>query len=146
MSETRPNGLPKEVFLSHSSHDQHHADDVASVLRAHGVPFWYSATSLRGAQEWHDEIGLALQRCDWFLVVLTPQAVASMWVRREFRYALREQRLEERMVPLLFEDCDLERLSWPLPAIQYVDFRTSLAAGFRELLRIWGISYREHRP
>jgi len=29
------------------------------------------------AKQWHDEIGNALSRCDWFIVVLTPDSVRS---------------------------------------------------------------------
>jgi hypothetical protein len=39
--------------------------------------------NIRGAQQWHDEIGTALKRCDWFLLVLSPQSVRSMWVKHE---------------------------------------------------------------
>jgi hypothetical protein len=34
----------------------------------------YSRTNLVGAQQWHDEIGAALQCCDWFAIVLSPNA------------------------------------------------------------------------
>jgi len=56
--------MPDEVFLSHSSEDRELASSLAKVIRAHGVPVWYSDTDIRGAQQWHDEIGDALQRCD----------------------------------------------------------------------------------
>lgn len=54
--------MPNEVFLSHSSEDRDFADSLAEVVRAHGIPVWYSDTDIRGAQQWHDEIGAALQR------------------------------------------------------------------------------------
>ena len=62
--------LPREAFLSHSSKDRKMAQRVAATLRNHGVPIWYSETNLVGAQQWHDEIGKALERCDWFLIIL----------------------------------------------------------------------------
>jgi hypothetical protein len=75
--------IPAEVFLSHSSADRLFADAVAAVMRRHGVPVWYSQTDILGAQQWHDEIGAALRRCDWFALVLSPHSVESMWVKRE---------------------------------------------------------------
>lgn len=72
---------PAEVFLSHSGEDRQFGDELAVVLGRHGVPVWYSATNIQGAQQWHDEIGSALERCDWFLVVLSPASVQSMWVK-----------------------------------------------------------------
>jgi hypothetical protein len=69
---------PAEAFLSHASADRQFASELAEILRRHGLPVWYSETDIRGAQQWHDEIGAALGRCDWFLLVLTPAAVESM--------------------------------------------------------------------
>jgi TIR domain len=41
---------PHEVFLSHSSLDREFATYLASTLRRHGVPVWYSQTNVVGAQ------------------------------------------------------------------------------------------------
>lgn len=92
---------PQEIFLSHSSADRIIADSVVATLRNHGNPVWYSQTNILGAQQWHDEIGKALKRCDWFVVILSPDSVKSM-----------------------------------------IDFSGNLDDGFRELLRTWGIGYR----
>ena len=73
--------IPHEAFLSHSSLDQDFVTYLAEVLRRHGVPVWYGQTNILGAQQWHDEIGAALKRCDWFLLVLSANSVASMWVK-----------------------------------------------------------------
>ncbi|MGD9855266.1 MAG: toll/interleukin-1 receptor domain-containing protein [Planctomycetaceae bacterium] len=61
--------MPTEVFLSHSSKDAAAADRIVEVLRNHGVATFYSPRNILGAQQWHDEIGAALQRADWFVVL-----------------------------------------------------------------------------
>ncbi len=71
--------LPSEVFLSHSSLDQPFVTSVVEMLRRHGISVWHSQTNIVGAQQWIDEIGTALARCDWFAVVLSPNSVGSMW-------------------------------------------------------------------
>ncbi len=106
--------LPHEVFLSHSDIDREFAGSLAEVIRRHGIPVWYSQTNILGAQQWHDEIGAALRRCDWFAVVLSPQSVESMWVKRELLYALNHDRFENKIVPIIYQPCDHERLSWTL--------------------------------
>ncbi|MCU1266776.1 MAG: hypothetical protein JWM21_3094 [Acidobacteria bacterium] len=73
--------LPKEVFLSNSSLDRVFVSGLAEMLRRHGIPVWYSQTNILGAQQWHDEIGAALKRCDWLVVVLSPNSVESVWVK-----------------------------------------------------------------
>lgn len=135
--------LPNEIFLSHSSHDHPFVDSVAALLRAHGLPVWYSKTNIIGARQWHDEIGTALQRCDWFVVILSPNATESMWVKRELMFVLQQERFEDKIVPVLYQPCDLNRLSWTLPIFQIVDLTRSLEDGYAELLRVWGIGYRK---
>ena len=137
--------LPHEVFLSHSSEDREFVDQLANELRRHGIPVWYSRTNIIGAQQWHDEIGAALQRCDWFAVVLSPQSVDSMWVKRELLKALEPRRLQDKIIPILFQPCDYERLSWTLSFFQMVDFTGPFADGLTALLRVWGIGYDDRR-
>lgn len=133
---------PAEVFLSHASDDHAFTERLATVLRSHGLPVWYSETDIRGAQQWHDEIGAALDRCDWFCIVLSPHAVDSMWVKRETLYALQQPAYENAIVPLLLAPCDYEQISWVLSSFQHVDFQNDFDTGCRDLLRTWGIGYR----
>ena len=136
--------MPNEVFVSHSSRDSAFVDWLVSVLRRHRIPVWYSRLDIQGAQQWHDEIGEALQRCDWFIVILSPDAVESKWVKRELLYSLQQDRFEERIAPLLHRACDYEQLSWT-PLMQRVDFTRSFDDGCRELLtrpvRMWEVEY-----
>lgn len=133
--------LPKEVFLSHCSTDRDFATRLSDMLRRHGIPVWYSRSNILGAQQWHDEIGAALKRCDWFLVVLSPSSVQSIWVKRELLFALQQDHFEGKVVPLVLAPCDYEKLSWTLPIFQKVDFGGSFEAGSRELLRVWGVGF-----
>jgi TIR domain len=108
----------REVFLSHASQDHAKATRLRDVLVSQGVSVWFSPHHLQGADQWIDEIGKALDRCDWFMVLLTPHAVRSMWVQREFKYALIEKRFHGRIIPLLFKKCRVRSLSWTLPQLQ----------------------------
>jgi hypothetical protein len=134
--------LPNEVFLSHASPDQAFASSIAEKLRQHGIPVWYSRTNILGAQQWHDEIGAALKRCDWFLLLLSPHAVASMWVKRELLFALQQDRFENRIVPVLLQPCTFEQLSWVLPSFQIIDFQKPQDEGCRDLFKIWGLGHQ----
>ena len=115
---------------------------LAELLRAHGVPVWFSETNIVGAQQWHDEIGAALDRCDWFVVLLSPGAIASKWVKRELLFALENDRYIGHIVPVHYRDCDYKQLSWTLGAFQTVDLAGDFTAGCRDLLRVWGIGLR----
>jgi hypothetical protein len=133
---------PSRVFLSHSAKNRAFVDRLADVLAGHGVSTWYSRHSIRGAQQWHDEIGAALRRCHWFLLVLSPQAAKSKWVKRELMYALQADRYENHIIPLTHRRCDHAQLSWTLSSFEFVDFTRDFDDGCAELLRIWKMKYR----
>ena len=135
--------LPTEVFLSHSSLDRQFATDLAVTVRRHGIPVWYSQTNIVGAQQWQDEIGAALQRRDWFVVALSPNSANSMWVKRELSFALNQNRFENRIIPVIYQTADYQRLSWTLSLLQMVDFTRTFDDGCVDLLRVWGIGYRK---
>lgn len=118
------------------------ASRIADVLGDHNVPVWYSRTNLRGAQQWHDEIGAALKRCDWFVVLLSKSATPSKWVKRELLYALRSAHYENRILPVQIDSCDPAELSWTIEDFQTVDFTVGFAKGCRVPLRTWGIGFR----
>lgn len=111
-------------------------------MRFHGIPVWYSRTNILGAQQWHDEIGVALRRCDWFVLALSPRSVESIWVKREFLFALQQNRFVNKIAPLLYEPCSWEQFSWTLSSFQMVDFTQTFEQGCRDLLRVWGLGYK----
>ena len=115
---------------------------LAETLRPHGVPVWYSETNLLGAQQWHDEIGAALTRCDWFAVVLSPSAARSIWVKRELLYALRDRRYQDKMIPIMHRECEAAKLSWTLADFQTIDLTGDFGKGCQSLLKTWGIGFR----
>ncbi len=135
--------LPKEIFLSHSSDDQAFAMHVADTLRQHGLVVWYSPTNITAAQQWLGEIGAALERCDWFIVILSPNSVKSRWVKYELNDAILQDRFDGKIVPLRYAHCRERDLSWVLPQLQIVDFTTSHDDGFAQLLRVWQIDYKK---
>jgi hypothetical protein len=132
--------VPKRLFLSHASEDRLFVGKLAKFLTEHKISFWYSKRHVVGAQQWHDEIGKALKTCDWFLVVLSPAAVKSKWVKRELLYALQEDRYENRIIPVRLKRCDDKALSWTLASLQRIDFSKGFDKSCRELIKIWSIN------
>src|SRR5256885_7167070 len=56
-------------IFSYSASDSSVATELASILERHGLRTWFGPARILGAQQWHDEIGAALNRCDWFVQI-----------------------------------------------------------------------------
>ena len=67
-----------------------------------------------------------MERCDWFLLVVSPRAAASEWVKDELFWAI--QNRPTRIVPVIMEKCDLYQFHIRLPRIQHVDFTEDIGA------------------
>jgi len=133
-----PSKQDVEVFVSHASKDRSFVKRLLKVFKQNRIHYWFSETHIPGAMEWHDEIGRAMDHCNWFLLVLTPNAVKSMWVKRELLYALRQKRYRRRIIPAVFRDCKYELLSWTLADFEFIDFRKDFDIACKRLLRLWG--------
>jgi hypothetical protein len=138
---TKRKVTPGEIFLSHAHQDHPLTLRLARALNDHGLRSWYSEHHIPGAKQWLDEIGAALDRCEWFIVLLTPSAVRSKWVKRELTYALNQDRYEGRIVPLLVEPCEYTKLAWPLATLQIIPFKR-FPSGCKSLFRLWSMQYR----
>jgi TIR domain len=69
------------VFISHSTQDHDFVErEILAYLRQHGVETWYSKFDIETADHWEQTIQVGLESCDWFLVVLMSESVASKWV------------------------------------------------------------------
>ena len=128
---------PARIFLSHSATDRQFARRLADVLDTHDLPYWYSQRHIVGAQQWHDEIGKALARCNWFVLVLSPASVKSKWVKHELLYALENKAYDGHIVVLSLKPAKFKQLSWTLSQSQWIDFTRGFDRGCKALLRIW---------
>jgi len=133
---------PANVFISHSSRDRVFVERIVTVLRRHGIACWYAPNNILGAEQWQDEIGRALRQCNWFLLVLSKNALKSKWVKRELAYALEDDRYDERILLIVKTPGNYNDLSWTLSAIQQVDFSGHFDDACVSLLRVWGVVYR----
>ena len=132
---------PASVFISHATADDAAVGAIVSRLEAMGVSCWADHTNVEPSALWLADITRALrEECDWFMLVLSPSALASRWVRMEALYALASDRFDGRVVPVLLEDCEPGELAFTLEVIQSVDFRHDFEAGFARLKRLWQLA------
>lgn len=132
--ESRP-----RVFISHSTKNRDFVEMVLLPLfKCHGIDVWYAKDSIQTSSQWERDILQGLRDCEWFLVVLTPEAAQSEWVKDEIHWAMTYR--WGKIIPVLAGDCDLLELHLRLPRVQCVDFRTEVNEAGRRLLQVWGIT------
>ncbi|MEQ1903470.1 MAG: TIR domain-containing protein [Pirellulaceae bacterium] len=125
------------MFVSHSSEDSGFLAELVPFLQAKGADAWYSPDRIKTADEWERKILEGLRACEWFLVVLSPRAIESEWVRAEVHWATENRK--GRIIPVLLETCKPEDLHLRLNVIQYADFTTNRESGKAQLVTIlWG--------
>jgi hypothetical protein len=113
---------PGQVFISHAHQDSDLAHELAGWLVAVGYPVWLAPDSIRPGEQWVDAIERGLATSETFLLLISPAAVASSWVRFETSIAISQERRDRLViVPLLIAECD-PPLTWQAyQAIPYAD-------------------------
>ena len=110
-----------KVFISHAYSDEQLAQKVAAILQEAGLEVWDAMREILPGDNWAQHVSNALQESEAMVVLLTPDAVRSEWVRREMRwnieYALGEIRFRSRLIPVVAGDPDIlntESVPWIL--------------------------------
>jgi hypothetical protein len=115
------------VFLSHNHTDRQFARRLAAELKFAGVTVWVDEAEIRPGDSLLDRLEFGLRETDYLAVLLSPEAVASRWVRVELNAALQMEVRGGRVkvIPILVRPCDIP--TFLLDKI-YVDF--SGASGY----------------
>jgi len=80
--------MTKDIFISYSRRDQEFVTRLASDLDAQVAGVWFDQSKIRAGQRWHDEIMDGIRECKAFILVLSPDAAESKYVREEVSKAL----------------------------------------------------------
>jgi TIR domain len=80
--------MSKDIFISYSRRDQEFVTRLASDLDAQVAGVWFDQSAIQLGQDWHDEIMEGIHECKAFILVLSPDAAESRYVREEVNKAL----------------------------------------------------------
>jgi TIR domain len=101
-----------KIFVSHSTKDTAFASTLVNDLNTAGAQAWMDVNDL-GAGNFQANISKALADCEWFLLVLTPNALSSDWVRMEVDAAIRLKH-QKRIKELIFiKAADVDHTDFP---------------------------------
>jgi tetratricopeptide (TPR) repeat protein len=132
------------IFVSHSSKDNTFGGKLAEQLRValgEEDAIWYDIQGgLHGGDAWWRKIVQQLTVSNTFIVVLSPDAMASPWVNDEIDLAWRLKNSAQRMrlVPVLHQACEVRA---DLHNLQIINFQAPrpFEAAFRELALALGL-------
>ena len=137
------------VFISYVREDALAANWIASELTGMAIDVWLDTERITGGQVWRDEIVTAIERCDFFVPLLSNAWLAKHGsvARLELAHAQRRSSAlfskRPRLVPILLDGCDLSaidaQLPKPLSALHVVKFtERALWDSLRELSNALG--------
>jgi hypothetical protein len=80
--------MSKNIFISYSRRDQEFVTRLASDLDAQVTGVWFDQSAIQLGENWHEEIMDGIRECKAFILVLSPDAAESKYVREEVNKAL----------------------------------------------------------
>ena len=113
-----------QVYISHSHLDSPLAARVSKALRKSGLEVWNSDVDLLPADNWAAEVARALSESEAMVVLLTPNAVSSPYVRRDMEYALGSQNYSNRLIPVAVggrERLPADEIPWIVERLPWVE-------------------------
>jgi len=125
----------QQVFISYSRKDIKFARRLAGDLESAGFDVWWDISDLKGGDDWVRVIPKAIAASQFFVVLLSPDAIESEWVSKEYTYALVNRM---KIVPAMIRPCSVP---FALNTLNYINFITDdYEAGFNNLLKALGSS------
>jgi hypothetical protein len=131
-----------KVFISYSHKDRKFVDLLANKLLENGVDVWWDSNELSVGQNIAEKIKDAINRVDYFVIVLSKSSSYSNWVNYELSAILLNEtsKQETIILPVLLEDCEIP---FALKNRLFADFRSSFDQGLERLLRSIFLSKKE---
>ncbi len=129
-----------KVFVSYAHTDEAIARRVADILQEAGLDVWDGTREIMPGDNWAALVSQALQESQAMVVLLTPNAMRSNWVRSEIEYALGEVRFRKRLIPVVvgnpddLKNEDVPWILWNLKTIKLAEHANE-EEGIREIAR-----------
>lgn len=122
-----------QVFLSHSTLDAEFVDRLVADLRKAKIVVWKAPDSILKGEAWVAAIERGLATSSHFVLVKSPNAVASNWVNFESQIAVAQYNNNKMLViPIDYVRCDNAPLMWS--AFQDINMRDDYHGGLLELI------------
>jgi len=122
-NEQQQEHISVDVFLGYSRKDRSEMQIVKEGLRKAGFSVWTDEGLAPGTQSWQDAIEEAVKQVQAMVVLLSPNAIQSMWLKNEIGFA---QARKKRVFPVLISGDAATAVPISLINAQWVDGRENL--------------------
>lgn len=138
-----------DVFISYSWEDKKTVTRIHEDLVRHKITVWRDTDQFQVGASLSDAIPKAIQDCKFFCLMVSPDALASEWVQKEFACA---RQAAKTILPCLLHQIKMMKLGKPshpfhgLQDIIYADFTGAYEEGIIQLLEKIGVTYEPFYP
>jgi len=123
-----------QVFISHAQSDAELAKQISKYLETQGFQVFDPATEVAAGDNWHLEIGKALETSQAMVVLISPEATRSRAVQGEIEYALGSKQFKGRLIPVEVEPT--QDVPWILRRLQWIRIQDSPAEAGQEVVKV----------
>jgi hypothetical protein len=130
----------QKIFFSYARKDKEFALKLAEDMRAAGLELWIDVLDIRTGTQWDRAVEGALKDCPGFLVILSPDAIASQAVQDEVSFAVDQGKA---IFPVLYRKCDVP---YRIRRFQFADFTEDYGAARSSLLAALNAPTPNNKP
>lgn len=112
--------MDHHIFLSYSRGDTAMMQRLRDDLRSNGFQVWTDENIEPGSPSWKMDIEKAIHGAGCLVIILSPDAVESKWVRAEIDFA---ELLQKPMYALLVRGEEINAVPFGLTTHQWIDMR-----------------------
>jgi len=110
-----------DVFISYRRKDLEFVTQSHQELTNRGISAWFDMENIEVADHWRSSIAEGIRACKVFVLVLSPDAVESVNIRKEVDLA---ETHGKKIVPLMWRKTDVPvAFEYSLAGLQWIDFK-----------------------
>lgn len=126
--------IDQQVFISYSSKDVDIANGIVNKLQMAGIRSWIAPRDIPIGSDYTAAIPEGIERCPFYLVLLSHNSIASLFVKKEMVHAVNQNRY---ILPLLLDrDIAVEKIVFLLNNVQFRPYYENQEAVLDEVIGV----------
>ncbi|MCB0118732.1 MAG: TIR domain-containing protein [Anaerolineales bacterium] len=109
-----------KVFISYSRRDKIFAQQLTERLKSKSVDVWADWEDLPPSSNWMEEVQNAIEECDAYIFIISPNSLKSQVVLQELEMA---ERLNKRLIPILHQDINFKEIPTSIASTNWLYIR-----------------------